>query len=168
MISRECSSPSRAHCRPVASTAIERLRGREHVSLIGQPLRRQEDPRLLRGWGSYVADLRPAGLLHLAVLRSPHAHARLAARDFSDAARGPGVVAILGPEDVAWLTPLPVMIQPAGTRNAKGEWARRACYSPSTGYAPRQKSGPVEGLSHRRGRLAHPRRCLHCRVAYPP
>lgn len=86
------------------------------MSLIGRPLRRQEDPRLLRGRGSYVADLRPAGLLHLAVLRSPHAHARLGARDFAGAARWPGVVTILGPEDVASLTPLPVMIQPAGAR----------------------------------------------------
>jgi hypothetical protein len=53
-------------------------------------------------------------------------------------------------------------------RNAKGEWAVRACYSPSSGYAPRQKSGPVEGLSHRRRRLARFRRWLRRRVAAPP
>jgi len=59
------------------------------VSLIGRPLRRQEDPRLLRGKGSYVADLARPGLLHMAVLRSPHAHARIGARDFAVPADGP-------------------------------------------------------------------------------
>ena len=45
--------------------------------LIGRSLLRQEDPRLLRGKGQYVADVAPPGLLHLAVVRSPHAHARI-------------------------------------------------------------------------------------------
>jgi carbon-monoxide dehydrogenase large subunit len=88
------------------------------VSLIGRPLHRQEDPRLLRGKGSYVDDLALPHMLHMAVLRSPHAHARIAARDFTEAARLPGVVAVLAAEDIASLTPLPVFIQPAGTRQA--------------------------------------------------
>ncbi len=88
------------------------------MSLIGRPLHRQEDPRLLRGKGSYVEDLALPHMLHMAVLRSPHAHARIAARDFTEAARLPGVVAVLAAEDIASLTPLPVFIQPAGTRQA--------------------------------------------------
>jgi carbon-monoxide dehydrogenase large subunit len=86
------------------------------VSLIGRRLRRQEDPRLLRGKGSYVADLAPPEMLHMAVLRSPHAHARIGAREFAEVAKVPGVVAVLGAEDVGGLTPLPVFIQPAGAR----------------------------------------------------
>jgi carbon-monoxide dehydrogenase large subunit len=86
------------------------------MSLIGRPLHRQEDPRLLRGRGAYVADLSPPGVLHMAVLRSPHAHARIGARDFTEAAALPGVVAVIAAEDVGGLEPLPVFIQPAGTR----------------------------------------------------
>jgi putative selenate reductase molybdopterin-binding subunit len=51
------------------------------------------------GQGTFADDHRPAGLLHVAVLRSPHPHARVVSLDAS-AARGlPGVVLVLGPED---------------------------------------------------------------------
>ena len=86
------------------------------MSLIGRPLHRQEDPRLVRGKGSYVGDVALPNLLHMAVLRSPHAHARIVTRDFTAAARIPGVVAILSADDVATVKPLPVFIQPPGTR----------------------------------------------------
>jgi len=52
--------------------------------------------------------------------------------------------------------------------DAKGEWAPCACYSPSSGYAPRQKSGPLEGPSRRRELLLRSRRRLRRRVAFPP
>src|SRR5438132_7261133 len=52
----------------------------------------------------------------MAVPRSPHAHARILGRDFTQATRLPGVACVLTADDVASLTPLPVMIQPAGTR----------------------------------------------------
>src|SRR5437867_3787533 len=55
-------------------------------------------------------------MLAMGVLRSPHAHARIGARSFADAERLSGVVAVLAVEDVAPLGPLPVFIQPAGTR----------------------------------------------------
>ncbi len=44
---------------------------------IGAPLRRIEDPPLLRGQGRYVADIDVAGALHCVLVRSPHAHARI-------------------------------------------------------------------------------------------
>lgn len=84
--------------------------------LIGRPLKRQEDPRLLRGRGRYVADLALPGMVHLAVLRSPHAHARIVATDLAAAARMPGVVMVLGAEDVKDLPPLPVLAHPPGQR----------------------------------------------------
>ena len=46
---------------------------------FGAAVRRREDPRFLRGEGRYVDDVDLPGLLHAAFLRSPHAHARLAA-----------------------------------------------------------------------------------------
>ncbi len=47
------------------------------MSYIGKPLKRIEDPRLIRGIASYVDDLRLPGTLHMAILRSPHAHAKI-------------------------------------------------------------------------------------------
>ena len=44
---------------------------------IGQPLKRREDHRLLKGAGRFVDDLRPPGCVHVVLLRSPHAHARI-------------------------------------------------------------------------------------------
>ena len=72
----------------------------------------------MKGKGSYVGDLVRPGMVHLAVLRSPHAHARIASRDFDEARRLPGVVTVLAVEDVAALGALPVFIQPPGTRQA--------------------------------------------------
>jgi carbon-monoxide dehydrogenase large subunit len=70
-------------------------------SLIGKPLRRVEDDRLLRGQGRYVADLDVPGTLAAYFVRSPHAHARLGRVD-ADAARAmPGVVAVFTPGEVA-------------------------------------------------------------------
>ena len=55
---------------------------------VGAEVRRREDPRLLIGRGRYVDDLRPFGCLHAAILRSPHAHARIR-RIGIDRARAP-------------------------------------------------------------------------------
>jgi carbon-monoxide dehydrogenase large subunit len=90
----------------------------EPAGLIGRPLRRQEDPRLVRGHGAYVADLDRPGMLHMAVLRSPHAHARVVARDFAEAARMAGVVTLVDADDVAALRELPVLNLPKGQRQA--------------------------------------------------
>jgi carbon-monoxide dehydrogenase large subunit len=58
---------------------------------IGARIPRNEDPRLLRGLGCFVDDLRPAGVLQAACLRSPHAHARVGRIDASRARALPGV-----------------------------------------------------------------------------
>ena len=60
--------------------------------LFGQPIKRREDPRLITGKGRYVGDLAVPGALHVAILRSPHPHARIAAVDLGDARKAPGVV----------------------------------------------------------------------------
>ena len=62
---------------------------------IGRPVRRREDFRLLTGDGRYVDDLAPPDLAHAVVVRSPHAHARIAAIDATAARGAPGVLAVL-------------------------------------------------------------------------
>lgn len=56
---------------------------------------RKEDPRLLRGRGRFVDDIQLNGMLHLAILRSPFAHARIVSIDTSAAEAAPGVRAVV-------------------------------------------------------------------------
>ena len=65
------------------------------ASLIGVPLARREDPRLLTGSGEYLADLRIPGTLDAAFVRSPYAHAILRGVDPREAARLDSVRAVL-------------------------------------------------------------------------
>ncbi len=75
---------------------------------VGRPLKRREDHRLLVGAGRYVDDIRPPGCLHVALLRSPHAHARIVRIDVERARRAPGVVATVTGAEVTHLGPMPV------------------------------------------------------------
>jgi carbon-monoxide dehydrogenase large subunit len=79
------------------------------TSAIGTPLLRKEDPALLTGEARYTNDLNVPGALHLAVLRSPFAHARIASIDVSGALQQPGVVAAYTGADLAdaWAAPMP-------------------------------------------------------------
>ena len=47
------------------------------AKLLGAQVKRKEDPRLITGISQYVADIALPGLLHVAFVRSPHAHARV-------------------------------------------------------------------------------------------
>ncbi|HLH21712.1 MAG TPA: xanthine dehydrogenase family protein molybdopterin-binding subunit [Chloroflexota bacterium] len=83
----------------------------ETRSLIGAGIRRKEDPRLLTGAGRFVDDVVLPDLLHLAVLRSPHAHARLRHVDLAPARAWPGVVAAVDGAAVRdRLGPLPTAV----------------------------------------------------------
>src|SRR5437763_7848601 len=62
---------------------------------IGAALRRREDPRLLTGQGCYSADFNLSGQAYAAVLRSPHAHARIVAIDTAEARAMPGMLPVL-------------------------------------------------------------------------
>jgi carbon-monoxide dehydrogenase large subunit len=66
---------------------------------IGQPVRRKEDVRFLTGRGRYTDDIDMPGQAHLAILRSPHAHARIVAMDTAAAKSAPGVIAVLTGHD---------------------------------------------------------------------
>ena len=75
---------------------------------IGKSIRRVEDPKYLRGLGTYVDDLSFPGMLHAAVLRSPHPHARIVRIDVEAARQLPGVVAVItGAEAAELVDPLP-------------------------------------------------------------
>ena len=80
---------------------------------IGQSLERVEDPRLLRGDGRFLSDRRVPGELHLVLVRSPHAHARIRSIDGGAAAAAPGVLGVFTGEDLQrdGLRPTSVILQ---------------------------------------------------------
>ena len=67
---------------------------------VGRPLRRREDFRFLTGRGRYVDDIKLPGTLHLAILRSPHAHAIITGVDLSAATAAAGVRLALAGADL--------------------------------------------------------------------
>jgi carbon-monoxide dehydrogenase large subunit len=86
-------------------------------------VRRREDPRLVTGAGGFVDDLRLGECVHVAFLRSPHAHARLGAIDVAAARRAPGVVAVVTAADLGaanaplpTFAPHPALTRPCGVR----------------------------------------------------
>lgn len=82
-------------------------------TVVGQPLKRKEDPGFLTARERYVADLPLAGALHVAVVRSPHAHAEVRGIDVALARRAPGVAAVFTGADVnAELGEIPMIIGP--------------------------------------------------------
>ena len=85
----------------------------------GHSVRRIEDPTLVSGTGLYADDAQAAGQVHLVLLRSPYAHARIAAIDTSAARAMPGVQAIYSGADLvaAGVKPLPTVagfLKPGG------------------------------------------------------
>jgi len=71
------------------------------TTMIGAKIHRREDPRLVSGEGRYVDDFTRPGTAHMAVVRSPHAHARIKSIDLTAASKAPGVVAVYTHKDFA-------------------------------------------------------------------
>ncbi len=88
-------------------------------SILGNPVRRVEDPAVLRGEAQYFDDLKVDGLLHVVFVRSTIAHARIESVDTSEAAAMPGVVGAYTAADLD-LPPVPgfSMLPPTLTRPA--------------------------------------------------
>ena len=86
-------------------------------ALVGRSVPRLEDPPLLLGQGRYVGDMSFPQQLHMRVVRSPYAYARILNIDIEAAARAPGVIAIWTNGDIADLPP----IFPRGDRIEKLE-----------------------------------------------
>ena len=70
------------------------------MKFIGDRLLRKEDPRLLKGQGRYVGDITLPGMLHAAILRSPHAHARITSIDATRARNIASVAQVLTAADL--------------------------------------------------------------------
>ena len=78
---------------------------------LGESIKRKEDGRFLRGKGNYIDDMSLPGMLHMAILRSPHAHARIKSIDTAAAGAKPGVIAVVTGElmaqhKLAWMPTL--------------------------------------------------------------
>src|SRR6478609_626236 len=74
--------------------------------LIGQRVKRREDPRLIQGRGTYVDDVKIAGMLHIAFKRSDVAHARIRSIDTSAAQAMEGVEAVFTGAQIGELLPM--------------------------------------------------------------
>src|SRR5437764_1128808 len=83
-------------------------------SLIGRSVLRREDLPVLRGEARYTDDIQVPGTTSLAVLRSPHARARIRSIDTTAAQQAPGVVAVCTGADLepAWAAPMPLLFVP--------------------------------------------------------
>ncbi len=82
-------------------------------SFIGSPIERLEDLRFLRGRGQYVDDVRRAGMLHAAILRSSVAHGRIRAIDIAAARALPGVHRVITAQEIGAPVPrVPMRLQP--------------------------------------------------------
>ncbi|HEX3179102.1 MAG TPA: xanthine dehydrogenase family protein molybdopterin-binding subunit [Methylomirabilota bacterium] len=101
------------------------------MKFIGDRLLRKEDPRLVQGRGRYVGDIRLPGMLEAAIVRSPHAHARIVAIDRERALKAPGVVGVLTFADLGEAArPLPIVPPHAALRGKNFQLLaeRRACF----------------------------------------
>ena len=75
---------------------------------IGHSVKRKEDARFIRGKGTYIDDIHLPGMLHMAILRSPFAHAKINGVDTSRAAAVDGVIAVvtgdlMAQHNLAWM-----------------------------------------------------------------
>ena len=75
--------------------------------IFGSGIRRREDPRLITGSATYTDDLTLPGMLHAALLRSPHAHARIKKIDVGRARKAKGIVAAFHGREIEGLAPVP-------------------------------------------------------------
>ena len=86
---------------------------------FGQPVKRNEDQRLLTGSALFIDDVELPGMLHAALLRSPYAHARILGIDTAAALARPGVVAAYTAADLsAVLIPGPLAVPPPPVEGA--------------------------------------------------
>ncbi len=86
-------------------------------SWVAQALPRKEDGRLVRGRGLFVDDYQVAGMLHLALVRSPYAHARIQNIDVAQAEALPGVVCTLTGKEMAEVSQPFMQIGPGESQN---------------------------------------------------
>jgi len=84
---------------------------------VGARIKRVEDPRLITGEAKYLDDIQMPGMVYAAVLRSPHAHAKIKSINTDKAKVVPGVVGVFTGEDFKDLNPLPCAWQAGKVKN---------------------------------------------------
>ncbi len=98
--------------------------------IFGSGIKRREDPRLITGEARYTDDIKLPGVLHMAVVRSPYAHANIVSIDSAAAEAMEGVVAVYTSDDIgdglaglptAWLIPDSDLKTPEHPALAKGK-----------------------------------------------
>ena len=123
--------------------STSRSEERPMTTYAGRPMKRFEDPQLLQGQGSFVDDKVLPGMVHAAVLRSPHAYAIIRSIDTSKAAALPGVVQVVTSDDIPGLETIP----PRQTERLDDMKSPR---HPCLGHRQGLLCGPSGGGSHRR------------------
>ena len=78
-------------------------------TFVGKAVKRREDPRFITGQGNYVDDMTLHGMTYAAMVRSPHAHAKIRSINAEEAEAHPGVVAVITGQDLldAGINPIP-------------------------------------------------------------
>ena len=94
-------------------------------AMVGTPIKRREDPRLITGQATYVDDMKLLGMYHMAILRSPYGHARIVSINTDAAKALPGVIKIYTAEDLRGKVGNVVVAVPLG-RIAEGMGIRGA------------------------------------------
>src|SRR5438445_3300459 len=89
---RSCASDRRDPMEPKTSA---------QVCGMGHSMKRKEDPRFIRGRGNYVDDVQLPGMLHMDIVRSPFAHAKIKSINADKALKVPGVLAVITGETLA-------------------------------------------------------------------
>jgi aerobic carbon-monoxide dehydrogenase large subunit len=119
-------------------------------SWLGRSIKRKEDDRFLQGRGNYVDDVKLPDMLHMAVLRSPFAHARIRSIETSEAKAAPGVVAVVTGADLvahklAWMPTLSGDTQAVlATDKVRMQGQEVACVIAETPYQAHDALGLIE------------------------
>ena len=113
------------------------------TDVLGAPVKRVEDPRFITGKGRYLDDIQLPGMVHIAILRSPYAHANIRSIDTSAAKAAPGVLAVIVGADIPY-NPLP-MAWPAGGASGLQN-------NVNVPRVARDRLGQVDGRGRRGGR----------------
>lgn len=87
------------------------------MAVVGKAVKRKEDPRLITGEARYLEDISLPGMAHVAILRSPHAHANIVSVNTDRAAAVPGVVGVFTGQDFMDVNPLPCPWPAGGVDN---------------------------------------------------
>src|SRR5437588_10077247 len=117
---------------------------------IGESIKRKEDARFLRGKGNYLDDFVLPNMLEMAILRSPHAHARINSIDTTAASAMPGVIAVVTGElmaqhKLAWMPTLSGDTQAVlATDKVRFQGQEVACVIANDPYVARDAAGLIE------------------------